>query len=98
MLFNFILTFKKSHLQFLIFRNGKKVGDGNIEIQFSNAAAKFYCRIYFADNFRQLRKSCLLEDEEIYVRSLSRCVSWAALGGKSGSTFCKTMGNVDFAS
>ncbi|XP_060802481.1 1-phosphatidylinositol 3-phosphate 5-kinase [Amyelois transitella] len=28
--------------------------------------------------------------EEGFVRSLSRCVPWAARGGKSGSTFCKT--------
>ncbi len=69
-----------------------KKGDGNVEIQFSSASAKFYCRVYFADNFRQLRKTCLVEGEEFYVRSLARCVSWAASGGKSGSTFCKTIG------
>ncbi|GBP08740.1 Putative 1-phosphatidylinositol 3-phosphate 5-kinase [Eumeta japonica] len=32
----------------------------------------------------------LSEIEESFVRSLSRCVAWAARGGKSGSTFCKT--------
>ncbi|XP_021945128.2 1-phosphatidylinositol 3-phosphate 5-kinase isoform X2 [Folsomia candida] len=70
-------------------RSAKK-GDGNIEIQFSHSSAKFYCRVYFSENFRQLRKTCLVEGEELYVRSLARCVSWAASGGKSGSTFCKT--------
>jgi len=30
--------------------------------------------------------------EEGFVRSLTRCVQWAARGGKSGSTFCKTRG------
>ncbi|XP_052758943.1 1-phosphatidylinositol 3-phosphate 5-kinase [Galleria mellonella] len=30
------------------------------------------------------------EVEEGFVRSLARCVPWAARGGKSGSTFCKT--------
>lgn len=30
--------------------------------------------------------------EEAYLRSLSRCVPWAAHGGKSGSAFCKTKG------
>ncbi|KAM3955868.1 LOW QUALITY PROTEIN: 1-phosphatidylinositol 3-phosphate 5-kinase fab1 [Aphomia sociella] len=32
----------------------------------------------------------LCEVEECFVRSLARCVPWAARGGKSGSTFCKT--------
>lgn len=32
------------------------------------------------------------EIEEAFIRSLSRCVPWAARGGKSGSTFCKTKG------
>ena len=27
-----------------------------------------------------------------YIRSLSRCFTWLASGGKSGSTFCKTQG------
>lgn len=30
--------------------------------------------------------------EEAFIRSLTRCVPWAARGGKSGSTFCKTKG------
>ncbi|XP_059058015.1 putative 1-phosphatidylinositol 3-phosphate 5-kinase [Achroia grisella] len=32
----------------------------------------------------------LCEIEEGFVRSLAHCVPWAARGGKSGSTFCKT--------
>lgn len=34
----------------------------------------------------------LTDIEEGFIRSLSRCVPWAARGGKSGSTFCKTTG------
>lgn len=30
----------------------------------------------------------------MYVRSLARCISWSARGGKSGSNFCKTKGNL----
>ncbi|KPJ10135.1 Putative 1-phosphatidylinositol-3-phosphate 5-kinase [Papilio machaon] len=30
------------------------------------------------------------EVEEGFIRSLAQCVPWAARGGKSGSTFCKT--------
>ncbi|KAF9823441.1 hypothetical protein SFRURICE_004372, partial [Spodoptera frugiperda] len=32
----------------------------------------------------------LCEIEEGFIRSLAHCVPWAARGGKSGSTFCKT--------
>ncbi|CAG9561466.1 unnamed protein product [Danaus chrysippus] len=32
----------------------------------------------------------LCEIEEGFIRSLASCVPWAARGGKSGSTFCKT--------
>lgn len=28
----------------------------------------------------------------MYVRSMARCISWSARGGKSGSNFCKTKG------
>lgn len=30
----------------------------------------------------------------MYVRSLARCISWSARGGKSGSNFCKTKGKL----
>lgn len=33
----------------------------------------------------------LTSDEDTYVNSLSRCVKWAAKGGKSGSLFHKTL-------
>ncbi|XP_037294828.1 putative 1-phosphatidylinositol 3-phosphate 5-kinase isoform X3 [Manduca sexta] len=32
----------------------------------------------------------LCDIEEAFIRSLAHCVPWAAKGGKSGSTFCKT--------
>ncbi|XP_014674475.1 PREDICTED: 1-phosphatidylinositol 3-phosphate 5-kinase-like [Priapulus caudatus] len=62
----------------------------HIELQFSDNAAKFYCRVYFAESFRKLRKLIFPQGEEHYIRSLSRCFTWMARGGKSGSTFCKT--------
>lgn len=71
--------------------------DGHIEVQFRSAIGKFYCRVYFADNFRQLREMCLVEGEEFFIRSISRCVTWAASGGKSGSTFCKTVGKANMS-
>lgn len=62
----------------------------HLETQFSDTVAKYYCRVYFADQFRQLRRLLLPEGEESYIRSLSRCVNWQAKGGKSGCLFCKT--------
>ena len=67
----------------------------HIEMQFhSGNYAKFYCRVYFAEQFRVLRKRFIEGGEEFYIRSISRCASWAAKGGKSGSKFCKTFGKI----
>jgi 1-phosphatidylinositol-3-phosphate 5-kinase len=62
----------------------------HIELQFNDSSTKFYCRVYFADQFYKLRKLIFPDGEERYIRSLSRCVTWLARGGKSGSVFCKT--------
>jgi 1-phosphatidylinositol-3-phosphate 5-kinase len=63
-----------------------------IEIQFTDSTTNFYCRIYFATQFAVLRENVLPYGEEGYIRSLSHSIPWAARGGKSGSTFCKTRG------
>ncbi|XP_075225146.1 1-phosphatidylinositol 3-phosphate 5-kinase fab1 isoform X2 [Lycorma delicatula] len=62
----------------------------HLEVQFSDASANFIVKIYFAEQFARLRASVFPAGEEAFVRSLSRCVQWAARGGKSGSNFCKT--------
>jgi len=62
----------------------------HIELQFSDNSAKFYCRVCFADQFIKLRKLIFPDGDERYIRSLSRCFTWLARGGKSGSSFCKT--------
>lgn len=49
-------------------------------------------KIYFAEEFAGLRAAIFPAGEDAYVRSLSRCVQWAACGGKSGSNFAKTKG------
>ncbi|XP_063623605.1 putative 1-phosphatidylinositol 3-phosphate 5-kinase [Cydia splendana] len=41
------------------------------------------------DDLKDKDKS-LCDIEEGFIRSLAHCVPWAAKGGKSGSTFCKT--------
>ncbi|CAC5388449.1 PIKFYVE [Mytilus coruscus] len=71
-------------------KSGKTTAGPHIELQYSDHMAKFYCKIYFAEHFRKLRKLIFPAGEEMFIRSLSRCKMWEAKGGKSGSKFCKT--------
>lgn len=48
------------------------------------------CISHFAHQFTWLRRLVGLSEER-FTLSLSRCRSWLAQGGKSGSRFCKTM-------
>ncbi|KAJ8686685.1 hypothetical protein QAD02_022479 [Eretmocerus hayati] len=68
----------------------KQQQQNDIEVQFTDSTANFFCRIYFAAQFAALRESVLPYGEDGFTRSLSRSVQWAARGGKSGSAFCKT--------
>lgn len=71
-------------------RTGHKNPNMHIETQFSDPTSQFYCRIFFAEQFRKLRCLIFPHGEDRFIHSLSRCVSWSAQGGKSGSSFCKT--------
>ncbi|KAL5963240.1 1-phosphatidylinositol 3-phosphate 5-kinase [Taenia solium] len=64
--------------------------DPHIKIQFADATTTFLCRIYYAEEFHQLRQLVLPQGEMAFIRSLSRCRNWDAQGGKSGSCFMKT--------
>ena len=66
----------------------------NFKHQWSEGPTKFYCQIFAAKEFRDLR--CLLhgrgeEGEDDFVRSLSRCVKWDPHGGKSKADFSKML-------
>jgi len=65
--------------------------DYHIKLQFSNNVAKFYCSVYYAEQFRQLRQLIFPEGEERFIQSLARCKFWKATGGKSGSSFSKSL-------
>uniref|UniRef100_A0A673G7D4 1-phosphatidylinositol 3-phosphate 5-kinase n=1 Tax=Sinocyclocheilus rhinocerous TaxID=307959 RepID=A0A673G7D4_9TELE len=58
--------------------------------EFSDANAKFYCRIYYAEEFHKMREAIMESSEDDFVRSLSHCVNWQARGGKSGAVFYAT--------
>ncbi|KAM9851258.1 1-phosphatidylinositol 3-phosphate 5-kinase [Aulostomus maculatus] len=68
----------------------KQTQNPHIELQFSDANAKFYCRIYYADEFQKMREEIMESTEEDFIRSLSHCVNWQARGGKSGAVFYAT--------
>uniref|UniRef100_A0A3Q1GCU1 1-phosphatidylinositol 3-phosphate 5-kinase n=1 Tax=Acanthochromis polyacanthus TaxID=80966 RepID=A0A3Q1GCU1_9TELE len=68
----------------------KQTLNPHIELQFSDANAKFYCRIYYAKEFHKMREEIMESSEEDFVRSLSHCVNWQARGGKSGAVFYAT--------
>ncbi|XP_063957816.1 1-phosphatidylinositol 3-phosphate 5-kinase-like isoform X2 [Lytechinus pictus] len=64
----------------------------HIELQFSDeTSTQFFCGVYFAAQFQELRKIIFPVGEDVFIRSLSRCMQWVARGGKSGSKFMKTM-------
>ncbi|XP_072336106.1 1-phosphatidylinositol 3-phosphate 5-kinase isoform X2 [Scyliorhinus torazame] len=68
----------------------KQLGNPHVELQFSDANAKFYCRIYYAEEFHKMREVILASNEDDFIRSLSHCLPWQARGGKSGAAFYAT--------
>ena len=62
------------------------------QADFESGASTIFCRIFFAERFAALRAACECEDS--FVESLARCVSFDASGGKSGSAFLKTKGEL----
>ncbi|KAI5621362.1 1-phosphatidylinositol 3-phosphate 5-kinase isoform X5, partial [Silurus asotus] len=68
----------------------KQTANPHIELQFSDPSAKFYCRIYYAEEFHKMREEVMESTDEDFVRSLSHCVNWQAQGGKSGAVFYAT--------
>ncbi|KAI8888995.1 hypothetical protein K501DRAFT_267209 [Backusella circina FSU 941] len=55
---------------------------------FTGGSTTFSCKIYFAEQFDMLRKSCGCG--ETFISSLARCSTYDPAGGKSGSLFLRT--------
>ncbi|XP_056662968.1 1-phosphatidylinositol 3-phosphate 5-kinase isoform X4 [Monodelphis domestica] len=68
----------------------KPLANPHVELQFSDANAKFYCRLYYAGEFHKMREVILGSTEEDFIRSLSHSLPWQARGGKSGAAFYVT--------
>ncbi|KAI7900547.1 uncharacterized protein BX663DRAFT_149637 [Cokeromyces recurvatus] len=60
----------------------------HMRYNFSTGSTKFFCKIFFSEQFDALRRNCGCH--ESYIMSLANCVKWDSLGGKSGSAFLKT--------
>ncbi|XP_033877007.3 1-phosphatidylinositol 3-phosphate 5-kinase-like isoform X3 [Acipenser ruthenus] len=71
-------------------KHKKQLGNPHIELQFSDANAKFYCRIYYAEEFHKMREEIMESRADDFIRSLAHCVNWQARGGKSGAVFYAT--------
>ncbi|XP_043699937.1 putative 1-phosphatidylinositol-3-phosphate 5-kinase FAB1C [Telopea speciosissima] len=56
----------------------------------STGKTKFSVTCYFAKQFDTLRKKCC-PNEVDFIRSISRCRSWSAQGGKSNVYFAKSL-------
>ncbi|XP_038047871.1 1-phosphatidylinositol 3-phosphate 5-kinase-like [Patiria miniata] len=87
-------TENKDETDFEFFKSGMEKRDASsphIDLQFSDATnTQFFCLVYHADEFLNLRKLVFPAGEETFIRSLSRSITWLAQGGKSRSKFLKT--------
>lgn len=61
----------------------------HLKYQFQEGASLLSCKIFFAEQFDAFRQECGIEGN--FVQSLSRCIKWDSTGGKSGSSFLKTL-------
>jgi 1-phosphatidylinositol-3-phosphate 5-kinase len=72
--------------------HGRREAGTHLKYDFEAGTSTISCRIFFAEQFAALRQSCQCED--IFVESLARCAKFDASGGKSGSAFLKTKGEL----
>ncbi|ORX50232.1 hypothetical protein DM01DRAFT_1099952 [Hesseltinella vesiculosa] len=60
----------------------------HMKLYFTDGTTKFFCKIFFAEQFDALRRNCGCDEN--FIASLAHCAKWDSSGGKSGSTFLKT--------
>jgi len=65
-----------------------KAGGITFKLDFGDTTCSFNCKIFFADRFEALRRSCGCDEQ--FIQSLSRCVKWNSSGGRSKVDFLKT--------
>ncbi|KAL8278325.1 hypothetical protein RQP46_009217 [Phenoliferia psychrophenolica] len=60
----------------------------HFRLQFEEGTTKFFCKIFFAEQFDALRRNCGCSSQ--FVESLARCIKWESSGGRSKVDFLKT--------
>lgn len=63
----------------------------HLKYQFTDGTTSLSCKIFYSEQFEALRKSCGKDDR--FIQSISRCIKWNSSGGKSKSSFLKTLDN-----
>ncbi|KAK6458092.1 uncharacterized protein RJT20DRAFT_93338 [Scheffersomyces xylosifermentans] len=61
----------------------------HLKYQFVDGNINLSCKIFYSEQFEAFRNAC--GNHENFIQSLSRCVKWKSSGGKSGSSFLKTL-------
>ncbi|XP_064389208.1 1-phosphatidylinositol 3-phosphate 5-kinase-like [Halichondria panicea] len=69
--------------------SGKTTSHVSLEFTSPDKLASFFCKVYYAEKFRELRELIFPSGEESFICSLSHCIKYDAKGGKSRSAFCK---------
>lgn len=68
-----------------------KTKSNHLRYRFIDGNSDMACKIFYSEQFEALRVACGVND--LFTQSLSRCVKWHSKGGKSGSSFLKTLDN-----
>jgi 1-phosphatidylinositol-3-phosphate 5-kinase len=82
-----------THMRYSMYINTSKkvvIFANSISLDFSTGSTKFFCKIFFSEQFDALRRNCGCD--ESYIMSLASCIKWDSSGGKSGSAFLKMKG------
>eukprot|EP00036_Acanthoecidae_sp_10tr_P018718 CAMPEP_0206303226 /NCGR_PEP_ID=MMETSP0106_2-20121207/9126_1 /ASSEMBLY_ACC=CAM_ASM_000206 /TAXON_ID=81532 /ORGANISM="Acanthoeca-like sp., Strain 10tr" /LENGTH=1719 /DNA_ID=CAMNT_0053734011 /DNA_START=177 /DNA_END=5336 /DNA_ORIENTATION=- len=64
----------------------------HFKLELVDRGTKFYCKVFYANEFRGLRRQLHGlgdEGERRFIKSLSRCMRWDPHGGKSKASFSK---------
>lgn len=68
-----------------------KTKSNHLRYRFLDGNSDMACKIFYSEQFEAFRVACGVND--LFTQSLSRCVKWHSKGGKSGSSFLKTLDN-----
>lgn len=68
-----------------------KTKSNHLRYRFLDGNSDMSCKIFYSEQFEAFRVACGVND--LFIQSLSRSIKWHSKGGKSGSSFLKTLDN-----